>query len=137
MQISIWTWSVQLYGVEHSIIHQCGYTTWNIHWYGMSIYMECENTPHFIISIWIQIWIWKCSVDLHGVRRHSTLCDIHMDTNMDIDMKCRSTWIQIRLWTWNVQLHGMWRHFIICKCGDTTWTTHPWIWIWGVDLHGV
>ena len=28
------------------------------------------------------------SVNLHGVWRHSTLCNIHMDTNMDIDMEC-------------------------------------------------
>ena len=27
--------------------------------------------------------IW--SVNLHGVWRHSTLCNIHMDTNMDMD----------------------------------------------------
>ena len=35
--------------------------------------MECT-------SIWI--------VNLHGLWRHSTLCNIHMDTNMDMDMEC-------------------------------------------------
>ena len=34
--------------------------------------------------------IW--SVDLHGVLRHSTLCNIHMDTNMDMDTEHESTW---------------------------------------------
>ena len=28
------------------------------------------------------------SVNLHGVWRHSTLCYIHMDTNMDMDTEC-------------------------------------------------
>ena len=28
------------------------------------------------------------SVNLHGVWRHFTLCNIHMDTNMDMDMEC-------------------------------------------------
>ena len=55
--------------------------------------------PHFVISIWIETWICIQSMDLHG---HSTLCNIHMDTNMDIymeyssadmdmDMQCGST----------------------------------------------
>ena len=30
--------------------------------------------------------VW--SVNLHGMWRHSTLCTIHMDTNMDMDMEC-------------------------------------------------
>ena len=54
--------------------------------------MECGDTPHFIISIWIQIWIQIQSVGLHGVWQHSTLCNIHMDTDMDMDMVCESTW---------------------------------------------
>ena len=33
--------------------------------------------------------IW--SVNLHAVWRHSTLRNIHMDTNMDMDMECGST----------------------------------------------
>ena len=44
--------------------------------------MECGDTPHFVISIWIQIWIWIWSVGLHGVCRHFTLHNIHMD--MDV-----------------------------------------------------
>ena len=28
------------------------------------------------------------SVNLHGVWRHSTLHNIHKDTNMDMDMEC-------------------------------------------------
>ena len=52
--------------------------------------MECGDTPHFVISIWIQIWIW--SVGLHGVWQHSTLCNIHMDTDMDMDTEYGSTW---------------------------------------------
>ena len=35
--------------------------------------MEC-------MSIW--------SVNLYGVSPHSTLCNTHMDTNMDMDMEC-------------------------------------------------
>ena len=50
--------------------------------------MECVDTPHIVISIWIQSWIWIQSMDLHG---HSTLHNIHMDTNMDMDMECGST----------------------------------------------
>ena len=52
--------------------------------------MECGDTPNFIISIWIQIWI--LSVGLHGVWQHSTLCNIHMDTDMDMDTEYGSTW---------------------------------------------
>ena len=47
--------------------------------------MECK-------SIW--------SVNLHGVRRHSTLCNIHMDTSMDMDMEC-------------IINHMVWRNFTI------------------------
>ena len=54
--------------------------------------MECGDTPHFIISIWIQIWIWVQSVGLNGVWQDSTLCNIHMDTEMDMDMEYGSTW---------------------------------------------
>ena len=69
--------------------------------------MECGDTPHFIISIWIHIWIWIWSVGLHGVLQHSTLHNIHMDTDMDMDME---VWIYmecgdilhsiISIWTW-------------------------------------
>ena len=44
--------------------------------------MECGDTPHFVISIWIQIWIWMWSVGLHAVWRHFTFHNIHMDTDM-------------------------------------------------------
>ena len=44
--------------------------------------MECGDTPHFVISIWIQIWIWIWSVGLHGVLLHPTLSHIHMDIDM-------------------------------------------------------
>ena len=29
---------------------------------------------------------------LHGVWQHSTLCNIHMDTEMDVDTEYGSTW---------------------------------------------
>ena len=54
--------------------------------------MECGDTPHFIISIWIQIWIQIQSVGLHGIWQHSTLCNIHMDRDIDRVMECESTW---------------------------------------------
>ena len=54
--------------------------------------MECGYTPHFVISIWVQIWIWIQSVGLHGVCQYSTLCNIHMDTDMDMDTEYGSTW---------------------------------------------
>ena len=61
--------------MPHFIISICyGYRVW--------VYMECGNTPHFVISIWIQTWIWIQSMDLHGVWRHFTLINIHMDTHM-------------------------------------------------------
>ena len=44
--------------------------------------MECGDTPHFVIFIWIQAWIWIQSMDLHG---HCTLHNIHVDTNMDME----------------------------------------------------
>ena len=52
--------------------------------------MECGYTPYFVISIWIQIWIW--SKGLHGVWQHFTLCNIHMVTEMDMDIEYGSTW---------------------------------------------
>ena len=45
-----------------AIICECGDTTWSVHPYRMSIYMECGDIPHSVISIWIQIWIWTQSV---------------------------------------------------------------------------
>ena len=54
--------------------------------------MECVDAPHFVISIWIQLWIWIQSVGLHGVWQHSTLHNIHMDTGIDMDMEYGSTW---------------------------------------------
>ena len=53
--------------------------------------MECGDTPHFVISTWIQIWIWTQSVGLYGVWQHSTLHNIHMDIDMDMDMEYGST----------------------------------------------
>ena len=50
--------------------------------------MECGDTPHFVISIWIQAWIWIWSMDLHG---QSTLHNINMDTNMDMAVEYGST----------------------------------------------
>ena len=44
--------------------------------------MECGDTPHFVISIWIQIWLWIWGIDLHGVWRHFTSHNIHMDMDM-------------------------------------------------------
>ena len=42
--------------------------------------MECDDTPHSIVSIWIQTYIQ--SIDLHGLWRHFTFHNIHMD--MDV-----------------------------------------------------
>ena len=72
--------------------------------------MECGDTPHFVISIWIQIYKWIQSVGLHGVWCHSTLHNTHMDTDMDMNMEYRSTWsvktlhYVISVWTW-IWLH--------------------------------
>ena len=54
-------------------------------------HMECGDILQSIISIWIQIWIWIWSVDLHGVWGYSTHCNIHMNTDKDMDMDCAST----------------------------------------------
>ena len=77
--------------------------------------MECVDTPHFIISIWIQAWIWSMDLHAHSTLHNihidpnmdmeygstdmdmeygstSTLHNIHMDTDMDMDMKYGSTW---------------------------------------------
>ena len=106
--------------------------------------MEC-------MSIWI--------VNLHGVWGHSTLCNIHMDTGMDMDRKINH--LKVSMFAC-YQSHGVWRHYcslsaIICECGNTTWSVHPygvsiymecgstphsvisiwiqiWIWIWSVLL---
>ena len=45
--------------------------------------MEYGDIPHSIISIWIQTWIWIQSMNLHGVWRHFTFHNIHMDMDMD------------------------------------------------------
>ena len=57
----------------------------------MKVYMECSCTPHSIISIWIQTWIWIWSMSLHEVWRHSTLNNTHIDTDIDIDTQYRHT----------------------------------------------
>ena len=54
--------------------------------------MECGDTPHFIISIQTQIWIQVQSVGLQGIWQDSTLCNIHMETDINMDMECESTW---------------------------------------------
>ena len=54
--------------------------------------MECGDTPHSIISIWIQIWICIRSADIHEMWRHSTHHNIYMDTDKDINMECATTW---------------------------------------------
>ena len=46
------------------------------------VYMECGDTLHSVISIWIQTWIWIWSMDLHGVWGCFTFHNIHMDTDM-------------------------------------------------------
>ena len=106
-----------------AIICECGDTTCSVCPYRLSIYMECGDTPHSIISIWIQIWVWIWSVDLHGVWRHSTFHNIHMDMDVtpclhiishmecgDILQSIISIWIQIWIWIWSVDLQGVWRH---------------------------
>ena len=44
--------------------------------------MECVDAPHFVIFMWMQARIWIWCMDLHG---HSTLHNINMDTDMDMD----------------------------------------------------
>ena len=67
----------------HSTLHNIHIDT------NMDMDMECGstwsvgNTPHSVISIWIQIWIWECIVS-----HTETLHNIHMDTNMDMDREC-------------------------------------------------
>ena len=51
-----------------AIICECGDTTWSVCPYRVSIYMECGG--------------------------HSTLCNIHMDTNMDMDTQCFTSHMQ-------------------------------------------
>ena len=78
------------------------------------------NTLHFMISICIQtawsvetlnnMYMWRhymnhtsiWSVNLHGVWRHTTLHNIHINTNMNMNMEHESTW--------SVNIHGVWRH---------------------------
>ena len=49
--------------------------------------MECGDTPCSVISIWIQIWIWIQSMNLHGV-------SIYMEFG-DTPHSIISIWIQI------------------------------------------
>ena len=81
--------------------------------------MECGDTLHSIIYMYIDtdkdinmecatawmmetlhnMYMWRhymnhtsiWSVNLNGVWRHSTLCNIHMDANIDMDTECEST----------------------------------------------
>ena len=53
---------------------------WQCTLYKLSIYMLCGDTPHFVISIWMQTWIWI--MDLHGMLRHFIFHNIHMGTDM-------------------------------------------------------
>ena len=46
------------------------------------LYMECGDTPHSVISLQIQTWIWIGSTDLHRVWRHFTSHNVHMDMDM-------------------------------------------------------
>ena len=125
IQIWIWIWGALLVTWRHYIISMW-IQIWI--WIRSALLVMCR---HYVISIWIQIWIWlqgvlsvtwrhyiKCtsiwSVNLNGVWRHSTLCNIHMDTNMDMDMEYGSTWSvedtlysMISIWTW------IWLH--VCK----------------------
>ena len=68
--------------------------------------MEC-------MSIW--------SINLHGGWRHSTLCNIHKDTNIDMDMECIISHMEcgeilhgVYIHT-DVNLHGVWRHSTLCN----------------------
>ena len=44
--------------------------------------MQCVDAPNFVISIWIQVWIWIQCMDLHG---HFILHNINMNTDMEMD----------------------------------------------------
>ena len=50
--------------------------------------------------MWIQAWIWIWCMDLHG---HSTLHNIHMDTDMDMDYG--STWSVETLYIPNIHMY--------------------------------
>ena len=73
------TWSV---GTLHTSKYPYRYKYGYGYGYGVWVYMECRNTPHSIICIWIETWIWIQSMDLHGVWRHFTSQQIHMDMDM-------------------------------------------------------
>ena len=78
---------MDLHGVwQHSTLHNIHMDTDMDYGYGLWIYMECGNTPHSIISIWIQTWIMD--MEYGSTWSVETLRNIHMDTNMDVDMEC-------------------------------------------------
>ena len=82
--------------------------------------MECGDTPHFVISIWIQIWILIQSVGLHGVWQHSTLHNIHMDTDMHMDMEYGSTWsVETLYFPQYPYGHDIWLHVCILSLLNT------------------
>ena len=57
---------------------------WSVNLHGVS--------SHSVISIWIEIWICIQSADIHGMWRHSTLLNIYIDTDKDINMECAAIW---------------------------------------------
>ena len=71
------TWNVgKLLTSEYPYGYKYGYR------YKVWVYMVFGNTPHSVISIWIETWIWIWSVSLHGVWRYFTFHNIHMDIDV-------------------------------------------------------
>ena len=58
--------------------------------------MECGDTPHLLYPYGYKYGYGYGVMGLHGVWEYSTLCYIHMDTNVDMDME--------------MGLHGVWQH---------------------------
>ena len=46
--------------------------------------MECGDTPHSIISIWMQIFIWIQNMNLHAVCLESMTVVHHSKTNLSL-----------------------------------------------------
>ena len=69
--------------INHLSLHVCILSvTWSVETLSLTFSNNTSMWRHYIECTSIQI------VNLHGLWRHSTLCNIHMDTNMDMDMEC-------------------------------------------------
>ena len=83
IQARIWIWCMDLHG--HSTLHNIHMDTnmvWSMDLQARIWIQSMDLHPHFIISIWIQTWIWTQSMHLHGVWKHFTFHNIHIDMDM-------------------------------------------------------